>query len=112
MLETLTYVPESHAALTVGKARRTRAIVADAEHELSVIPHCRNLDSRDAGDLFHAVFHRILHQWLKNEARHERLARVVAHLHIDLELVLESYLHDLGVSLEKRGLVDHWHFRF
>src|SRR5712675_1934736 len=111
MLQAFAYVAEPYAPVPVVEARRPRTVVAHTEHELIVDPDRRYLDSADAGNLFHPVLHRIFDQWLKDEARHERFARLVGYMHIDLELVVESYLHDLEVSLEEGYLLGHDHFR-
>ena len=51
------------------------------------------------------MLHRVLDQRLQNQAGHQRIARVVADLDLDLQLALEAYLHDLEISLEKGDLL-------
>src|SRR5262245_10155666 len=69
----------------------------------------------DASGFFrrrHAVLESILDERLKNEIRHESVARPFVDAQRDLQLSLKAHFHDVEISLQQLELPIEWHLLF
>src|SRR5438046_2524702 len=88
----------------------TGAVVRHCDNEVVSVSPRVNGDLADAGHLADSVFHGVFDDRLKDEIRHERVARAIRHRHVDVEFSLKSDLHQLDVLAQEIQFFMKRHF--
>src|SRR5262249_35852320 len=88
-------------ALGIRGRRWSGSVVANPQHDVAVGTMCVHFDSTGFLRRGHPVLQRVLDERLKDEIRHEGVARSVVDAQRYLEPSLKANLHDVALPLEQ-----------